>query len=196
MDKKFSYCGCVVSDGKLAILFREGRLAVNINDAASEQHIVRALNEAPSSLPMNYESRRSVRGYETDVAPVKSKLNEQLGRTVELKVDFEALYAALSSSKDVPDMWQANLASFVKMYFDSLADAFDYQKVKDDEMVREAVNEAAEKGVVVFRFVEQGQMKESYNEAVFDEGVLYLQTVPKYFGTNIHQVAQKITDQL
>lgn len=42
-------------------------------------------------------------------------------------------------------------------------------------MMREAFNEAAEKGIVAFRVVDHGVMKENYNETVFEDGVLYMQ---------------------
>lgn len=201
VDKKVSYCGCEVSSsGQLVILFAEGCLGTNIDDALSTENLTQALNQAPAppSLPMSFIARTSIRTqYDAEIAETQAKIKSQLQRDVTLDAGFEAVFAKMKASGlSDDDRWQENLGSFVKAYFDAFASWLQSQRVEEDELLREGVNEAVERGRVAFRVVDEGNMAETYNEAVVEDGVLYLQTVPQYFGTNIDYVAEKLMDKL
>ncbi|KID74367.1 hypothetical protein MBR_06466, partial [Metarhizium brunneum ARSEF 3297] len=199
VDGKFTYCGCEVSEsGGLVILFGPDALGTNIDSAASEENLTKALNAASApGLPMSYVARRSVRDeYDAQIAPIQARINEQLGREVTLKPGFEEAFEKLKAAADADDHWEVNLGMYVREYFDALASWLEYNKAKDDEMVREGVNEAAERGEVLFRVVDDGVVKSGYNETVVEGGALYLQTVPGNFGTNIGQVVDTLMDQL
>ncbi|KAJ6445393.1 ATP binding protein [Purpureocillium lavendulum] len=197
-EAKYSYCGPEVSsDGKLVMLFREGNLGTNIDHAVAVDTLAQALNVATTapSLPMSFVARASIRAdYDGDIDKVGERINAALGREVALEPNFEASFAKLTAA-GVTD-WQHNLGDFTKRYIEAFADWLASNKAAEDEMVREGVNEAVDKGKVAFRIVDEGSMKSSYNECVIEDGVLYLQTVPQYFGTNIHYVAEKLMDQL
>ncbi|KAF5139074.1 hypothetical protein E5D57_002863 [Metarhizium anisopliae] len=199
VDGKFTYCGCEVSEsGGLVILFGPDALGTNIDSAASEENLTKALNAASApGLPMSYVARRSVRDeYDAQIVPIQARINEQLGREITLRPGFEEAFEKLKAAADADDHWEVNLGMYVREYFDALASWLEYNKAKDDEMVREGVNEAAERGEVLFRVVDDGVVKSGYNETVVEGGALYLQTVPGNFGTNIGQVADTLMDQL
>jgi hypothetical protein len=196
VGKKFSYCGCEVSDaGALVIIFAEDALGSNIDYAASDENLTKALNAASAaSLAMSYVARKSIREeYTKEIGPIQARINEQLGKEITLKPDFEAAFEKLKGAKDADDSWEVNLGMYIRGYFDAFASWLEYNKVKDDEMVREGVNEAAASGSVVFRIADGVS---GYNEAVVEGETLYLQTAPKNFGVNIGQVADKLMDQL
>ncbi|GJN83194.1 hypothetical protein VFPFJ_11152 [Purpureocillium lilacinum] len=197
-EGKFSYCGCEVSspDGKLVMLFREGNLGTNIDYALAVDTLVQALNAASApSLPMSFVARASIReAYDPEIAKTRAKIDGALGRETALEPNFEANFAKLTAA-GVTD-WQHNLGYFTQSYLDAFGDWLVSNKAAEDEMVREGVNEAVEKAKVVFRIVDEGSMKSTYNECVIEDGVLYLQTVPQYFGTNISYVAEKLMDLL
>ncbi|EXU96894.1 hypothetical protein X797_009977 [Metarhizium robertsii] len=199
VDGKFTYCGCEVSEsGGLVILFGPDALGTNIDSAASEENLTKALNAASApGLPMSYVARRSVRDeYDAQIVPIQARINEQLGREITLRPGFEEAFEKLKAAADADNNWEVNLGMYVREYFDALASWLEYNKAKDDEMVREGVNEAAERGEVLFRVVDDGVVKSGYNETVVEGGALYLQTVPGNFGTNIGQVADTLMDQL
>jgi hypothetical protein len=199
VGKKFSYCGCEVTEsGALAIVFAEEALGSNIDYAASEEHLTKALNAASAaSLPMSYVARKSIREeYTKQIGPIQAKINEQLGKEIALKPEFEAAFEKLKAAKDADESWEVNLGMYIKGYFEALASWLEYNKAKDDEMIGEGVNEAMASGNVFFRIVDEGVVKSGYNEVVVEGEALYLQTVPKNFGVNIGQVADKLMDLL
>lgn len=195
LNKKFTYCGCEVSEsGQLVILFSPDNLGSNIDHAVNEEHLTKALNEAPSKEPLSYVARKGIREeYNKEIEAIQKRINEQLGKEITLKPEFETAFEKLKGAKDADESWEVNLGMYIRSYFDGLASWLEYNKVKDDEMVQEGVNEAAESGTVAFRVVDSVS---GYNEVAVEGGVLYLQTVPKNFGVNIGQVADKLMDLL
>ncbi|OAQ60532.1 hypothetical protein VFPPC_06664 [Pochonia chlamydosporia 170] len=199
VNKKFSYCGCEVSEsGALVILFNEDALGSNIDYATSEEHLTKALNAASApSLSMSYVARKSIREeYTKQIDPIQAKINEQLGKEITLKPEFEAAYEKLKAAKDADESWEVNLGMYIKGYFEALASWLEYNKAKEDEMIREGVNEAVASGNVFFRVVDEGVIKSGYNEVVVEGDALYLQTAPKNFGVNLGQVTDKLMDLL
>ncbi|KAL6900197.1 hypothetical protein GGI43DRAFT_427873 [Trichoderma evansii] len=180
-SKKFSYCGCAVSaTGSLVILFRESLLGVNIADACSLENLESALNDAPSTA--------SAKG-------IKRELGEILGKDIALEPRFEQAFDKLSTAGDAS--WQRNLGSYHKMYYESLVSYLRYQKFGDDDMMSEAFHEGIDKATVAFRIVDKGELKYStYNECVIEDGTLILQTTAEYYGTNIADIANKLTELL
>ncbi|KAK2590944.1 hypothetical protein QQS21_011363 [Conoideocrella luteorostrata] len=197
-NKKVSYCGCEVSPtGQLVIIFNEDNLGCNIDHAANEENLTKALNDASSpSLTMSYVARKGIReDYDKEIGPIQKRLNEQLGKEITLKPEFESNFEKLKAAKDADPDWETNLGMYIFKYFDGLVWWMENNKVKDDDMVQEGLNEAASSGTVAFRIVDA--LKDGgYNESLIEGDVLYLQTVPKNFGVNIHQVADKLMDQL
>ncbi|XWX01171.1 hypothetical protein V2A60_009197 [Cordyceps javanica] len=193
-DKKISYCGCgITSSGQLAILWEDGNLASNIDEVFSERKINTALNEVPSE-GISYETRIDIKKYyEAKIAEVSARINAVLKRDYALEPGFEAAYAKLSGTKA---NFKDNLGSFVYLYYEALAKALIRFKFDSDDMLQEGFNEAVESGKIAFRIVDASQMKETYGEVVVEDGVLYIQTSPDYYGSNIDDVASKLVDQL
>lgn len=195
LTDEVSYCGAKVADNKLVILFNKDNLSSNASDALGREALTKALNDAPSSQPMSYLARKSVADYNKDISEVQSIINEQFGKKITLDPGFEAAYEKLKAAKNQED-FDENLGSFILGYFRGLANTLERQKVKEDDMVQEALNEAAEFGKVSFRVVSPGEMKATYGEAIFENGVLYLQTDTEHYGSNIEDAADKVIDQL
>lgn len=186
-DKKFSYCGVVVSaDGKLTIMINENYMGTNTNDALERSVLMAALNTAPASAvaaakPLSFAARVGIRQeYDAAVAKTQKKLAEQLEKEdVKLVPNFEAAFAALAAEgakkkSQLRDDWQANLGNFTARYFDAVAGQMAYQKFDEDELLREGFNEAVEKGEIAFRVVDKLKY-DSYCEVVVEDGVLFVQ---------------------
>ncbi|KAH7140784.1 hypothetical protein EDB81DRAFT_885492 [Dactylonectria macrodidyma] len=196
-EKQFSYCGVKITPaGELAIVFSAGNLGSNIDYALEQSNLTKALDAADqASKPMNYSARVAVfEDYDAKIAPVQEKLNKILGKEIALVPNFEAAYEKLAASTDVRDDYASNLGNFVRGYFEALNDYLTYQKFDSDEMLQEGLTEVIEKNEVHFRIADK--LSKSYNEAVIEDGILYLQTNTANFGTNIHQIAEGLLDLL
>ncbi|KFH43542.1 hypothetical protein ACRE_056920 [Hapsidospora chrysogenum ATCC 11550] len=188
-DELFSYCGCKVSaDGKLVIVFRETYLGTNISSALDQSHLEMALNEAPTTRatkPMNFRARMSIAGAgghsssssssSSSIRETQRRLSALLGGELALVPGYEAVFDKLRASeeKERVEDWDAQLGPFVHLYFDGLLGYLEYHGFGADQMLREGLLEAVKGGEVRFRLVDE--IKRPYNEAVIEDGVLYLQ---------------------
>ena len=98
---------------------------------------------------------------------------------IKLNPNFENTYAKLlEASKDgkteLREDWASTIGVFTRMYFEGLATQLKWQKFNEDELLQEGFNEEVGKGEIAFRVVDALQ-KGTYSEAVFEDGVLYLQ---------------------
>lgn len=211
--KKNSYCGVDIKEGKLRILFTEGNLGTNINDALSK--LGEALNEASSADSMSYIARNSIKQeWDSKVEELQKGIAEQLHNpNVKLTPNWEANFAAMKNAKDVGySEWQSRFGDFTNRYFEALRWSLQSKGFKDDDMLYEGFGEGVPKGEIVFRIVEKLQ-KGSYNEILLEDGVLVMQvsslaslfglttltsdqTTPKSWGTNVDDIASRIIDIL
>jgi hypothetical protein len=178
-DNKCHYNGCTVSaSGQLVILFGRDYLGVNIYDPLDPEKLANALNEAPApaDLSLSFVARRSIKSdYDAEIKSVQEKINSLLQKEMTLDPNFAEVYAKLKGASNAQDRWEQNFGNFIFLYMEALASSLGYQKFGEDDMMREALQEVVESNKVVFRVVDDGKMKESYNESVIEDGVLYLQ---------------------
>lgn len=183
--KQFTYCGADIHEGQLRILFAEGNLGTNIDSALEKPVLLKALNNAPapegSVVPLSFAARLDVsREYDPKAEEIQKQIAEILARPdIKLSPNFEDTYDKLSEESKSKDTglrsdWQDVLGSFTRQYFEGLATQLKYQKFGQDDMLQEGFNEVVTKGEIAFRVVDKLE-KGSYSEAVFEDGVLYLQ---------------------
>ncbi|KAH0441919.1 hypothetical protein CcaCcLH18_01779 [Colletotrichum camelliae] len=205
-DKRVSYCGVTVKDGKLALVFSEGNLGTNVDYAIDSQGLLKALNEAPpapgADAAMSYAARTSVRQeYDEKIEETRKKLGEMLEKPdIVLVPNFETNFAKIKEESkkkksEVRDDWEGNLGNFTRMYFEGLVYQMGYQKFDEDDLLREGFNEAVDKGEIHFRIVDKMSYA-TYGEVVVEDGAVYVQTQAKNFGTNVDYAAEKMLDQL
>ncbi|KAL0939501.1 uncharacterized protein CTRU02_206111 [Colletotrichum truncatum] len=205
-NQRVTYCGVVVKDGKLVIVFSEGNLGTNASYAIDSQGLLKALNDAPpapgAGAAMSYAARTSIRqDYDEQIEETRQKLADILEKPdIVLVPNFESNFAKLKEEgskkkSEVRDDWENNLGGFTKKYFEGLVYQMGYQKFEDDELLREGFNEAVEKGEVHFRIVDKMSYG-TYGEVVLENGAVYVQALAKNFGTNVDYAAEKLLDQL
>ncbi|KAI1169714.1 hypothetical protein F4777DRAFT_192250 [Nemania sp. FL0916] len=203
-EKRFTYCGPNVLNGQLRLLFAPDKLATNIESCLERDQLLKALNEAPGpeGAAMSYAARTGIRkDFDPKIAKVQARIAELLAKPdIKLIPNFEANFAKLLDESKVkknglnPD-WQLQFGAWTRMYFEGLVSGLEWQKFEDDELLQEGFHEMVDKGEVVFRVVDA--LKEgSYNECVVEDGILYLQTTPKKWGSNISDVASGLVDKL
>ncbi|KAF6833992.1 hypothetical protein CMUS01_06353 [Colletotrichum musicola] len=205
-NDRVTYCGVIVRDGKLVILFSEGNLGTNADYAIESRTLLKALNDAPpapgADAAMSYAARTSIRQeYDEKIEETRIKLGEMLEKPdVVLVPNFEANFAKIreegkKKNSGVRGDWEGNMGNFTRMYFEGLVYQMTYQKFGDDDLLREGFNEAVEKGEVHFRIVDK-MVYGTYGEVILEDGAVYVQTQAKNFGTNVDYAAEKILDQL
>ncbi|CAF3510889.1 unnamed protein product [Fusarium graminearum] len=187
-----SYCGVKVSpERQLVILFSGNNLGTNASDAANSNNLTKALNDAPSLRPMNFTARNSIRnGYNPRIEQIQQKLKEMLQQDVSLVPNFETNFEKLTGNNNASSGWEWTFGNAHLAYFEGLALQLQYGKFGEDDMLREGLLETVDKHAVHIRVVDQ--IKGSYNEAVVEDGILYLQTTPKTFGVNTSNVASNV----
>ncbi|KAI0453893.1 hypothetical protein F5B21DRAFT_504782 [Xylaria acuta] len=203
-QKRVSCCGADVSEGQLRLLFAPDRLGSNISSCLDRDVLLKALNDAPSpdGAVMSFMARTSIReNYDPKIEAIQQRVGELVGKPdIKLNPNFEENFAKLleESKKKKTDLnkdWQEYFGGWTKSYFEGLVSQLQWQKFEDDELLQEGFNDVISKGEVVFRIVDK-LVKESYNEPVIEDGVLYLQTTPKTWGSNTDSAANKLVDML
>lgn len=196
VNNKVEGNGCEVSpSGQLAMLFHPDSLNSNIESTLEKKKLEKALNEAPSLQPMNFKARSSIAdAYQKGIGEVQSIINDQLGREITIEPGFEDAFARLKAG-GARDDFDEYLGSWIVLYIRGFAKWLERNNVKGDDMIQEGLNDVMHKGQVAFRIVDQ-KKGDSSSEAIPEDGVLYLQTDAKNYGSNIDNVADKLMDQL
>ena len=81
------------------------------------------------------------------------------------------------------------------MYFNAVYKAVDQLGFGKDEMLQEGLKDAMEKNEIQLRVVDK-LAQGYYNEVIFENGVLIVQTTPPMWTTNIGDCAMKLVDLL
>lgn len=189
-EKRFTYCGTDVIDGRLRLLFAPDRLGTNISSCLDRDVLLKALNDAPApdGASMSYAARLGIRGdFDAKIETTRARIAELVARPdIKLNPNFEENFSKLLAESKVKKNglnrdWQEQFGGWTQKYFEGLASGLEWQKFEDDELLQEGFNEGVEKGEVVFRIVDKLQQG-SYNECVIEDGVLYLQvSIPSPF---------------
>lgn len=207
-NPKISYSGCEISGGMLRLVFSGKYLGSNLSTVCLE--LATAVNNAGvSSSPgggaaLDFDAKTSIKkDYEPKIGNVKAKIQSILGLPMlELHPNFERNFAAIAAytatgkqATTYPREWQKRFGASTLKYFEELAPSLEGQGFAKDDMLQEGYQEAADKNEIGLRIVDKLQ-KGTYNECVFENGVLYMQTTPEYWTTNIRDAGARIMDLL
>jgi hypothetical protein len=140
--------------------------------------------------------------YDEKIGDVKARLEKITGApSLTLTPNFEEIYAKLVASEAAGNKltrdWQKHFGTQVLSYFKELADGLNNAGFEKDDMMQEGFQEAVSKNEIVFRIVDKLERPgKTYNENIIHDGVLYLQTVTKYWWSNNSQIANNLVDLL
>jgi len=195
------YSGCDVASGSLRILFNEKYLGTNIQQATFE--IGAAVNKAGAlaaasagAIPLSFDARNSIKNeYEAKIGEVQAKVTKLLALPfVTFTPNFEHNYTEVAKfekeagSNSVPRDWQKRFGAHIFGYFEGFVNTLDFIGFGKDDMLQEGFQEAIEKNEISLRIVDK-LVKGTYNEVIIENGVLVIQTVPKYWNANIRDPA-------
>lgn len=182
-EKRFTYCGADVHEGKLRLLFAPDNLGTNIYSCLDSNTLLKALNDAPDpeAQPLSFAARTGIReDYDSNIEAIRARIAEFINKPdIKLTPNFEENFAKLAEESkvkktDLTKDWQKVLGNYTKLYFEGLVSQLDWQKFEDDELLQEGFNEAVDKGEIAMRIVDKLE-KGTYNECVIENGILYLQ---------------------
>lgn len=192
-SSKFTYCGGIVRDGKLVIVFNEKNFGVNTNHALETNTVLAALNEAPPAegnpSKLSFRARLSIRSdWDPKIEAVRAKVAELLENPdIKFEPNWDDTFAKLAAESKrkgttLAADWEASLGSVVYWYFEGVKSTLEYKKFGSDEMLREGFNEAVEKSLIALRIVD-ALKDSSYCEVVIDDGTLFIQVrrLPPFF---------------
>lgn len=203
-----SYCGADIADGCLRILFKKDYLGTNISEAGRDLHL--AVNDAgvtavgsSASTDLDFNAKQSIKlQFEPKIGEFESKSQKLMGMpSLKFSGNFAANFAKLAAhaagggKDDLPRDWQKRIGQDSLGYFEGFVWAVEYAGFGKDDMLQEGFQEGVPKGVVELRVVDKLE-KGSYNEVVIDDGVLVIQTVPRYWNTNVGEPAKELTNLL
>ncbi|MCJ1247059.1 hypothetical protein MMC30_004270 [Trapelia coarctata] len=207
-NKDIYYCGCDIADGCLRLLFKKGYLGTNIGQAAQELH--RAVNAAglaaagaDGGKSLDFNAKQSIKlQFDPKIGEIEAKAQKIMAMpSLKLNGNFEAVFAKLAvhaaagGQDDLPRDWQQQIGTDALRYFDGFVSAIEYAGFAKDDMLQEGFQEGVPKGVVELRVVDKLE-KGSYNEVVIDDGVLVMQTIPRYWNTNTSEPAKDLINLL
>ncbi|GAM85435.1 hypothetical protein ANO11243_034420 [Dothideomycetidae sp. 11243] len=197
-DTTISYCGCDVHEGKLRILFAKGYFATNVADATYRDALQEALSKAGSSgSALDFNTRTGIKNdWDPKIGAVKQRLEAITGfKDLTITPNFEATFAALDGKPEMTSGWQKQLGQYTLAYFQGLVDNLTSAGFEKDDMLQEGLQEAMEKKEIKFEIVDK-LSKGSYNEAVPEDGILYLRTVVAQYPFNTNQMGYQLLDLL
>ncbi|CAD6586150.1 MAG: hypothetical protein ASARMPRED_002455 [Alectoria sarmentosa] len=207
-NPKISYSGCEISGGMLRLVFSGKYLGSNLSTVCAE--LATAVNNAGVSTnagggaALDFDAKSSIKkDYEPEIANVKAKIQSILGLPMlELHPNFERNFAAIAAytasgkqATTYPREWKKRIGGNTLMYFQGLISSLEGQGFAKDDMLQEGYQETADKNEIGLRIVDKLQ-KGTYNECVFENGVMYIQTTPQYWTTNIRDAGNRIMDLL
>ena len=189
LEKRFSYTGVDVHDGKLRIFFGPTCLGTNVDN--SLENLEDALNKAPqpaaadgSAPKLSSAARLGIKQeYDPKIEAAQKKLAEMFGiPEFKLNPRFEENYAILKENEKSASLdanWDKRLGEVFRKYFEGAEYYLKYQKFDSDDMLQEGFNEEVSKHEIAIRVVDK-LTSGSYNESVIEDGILYMQvcTVP------------------
>ena len=202
----FFYCGSELSGGCLRIMFKKDQLGVNLDRGTSD--LDKAVNTAGAAAPgastLDFDAKHGIKSkYDPGVGEVHEKLQRTLALPVlTLTPNFEHNFSIIDKFEKSNEMstiwpreWRKNLGANTLAYFNAVYKAVDQLGFGKDDMLQEGLKDAMEKNEIQLRVVDK-LVKGYYNEAIFENGVLIVQTTPPMWTTNIGDCAMKLVDLL
>ncbi|KAH0561989.1 hypothetical protein GP486_003308 [Trichoglossum hirsutum] len=191
------YSGCDIKGGVFRILFAAHHLGTNAYDATRYLHEAFLHISPRTGQKMNLIARNSIRtDYLPGIEVVRAAIADILNiPDIRLTPNFEENYAVLDGSRDAPSGWEKNLGAFTLAYFVGLRGTLEYERFAGDAMMQEGFLDVVSGREVSLRIVKK-MVKGTYNEAVVEGGVLYLQTTAGDWSCNINDAASNIMELL
>ncbi|KAI9894155.1 MAG: hypothetical protein M1814_004009 [Vezdaea aestivalis] len=192
-----SYCGVKIVDGEMRLLYAPGKEGVNIGNVVHQlKEAVDVAEKEAGGDKLGFKARLSI---EKDWTPKEAELTAAfetlIGKKVELVPSFEEVSKSMKAAgkKAERDDWENSMGEVVFDYFHFLK--YNMKDFGGDDMMQEGFQEGVPEDKIGFRIVEKLE-KNTYNECVIDDGILWIQTTADQWWVNVAQVGQGVIDLL
>jgi len=201
-DDSVSYCGIEIKDGEIRLLFKPTYLGTNVGDVARD--FAKAVDIALDALGENDLPIVTRRAIAASLDPAVTKAQEELKKLFKedykVEADVGAILKKLLAAPDdiswYKDYVNERAAEWTALYFENAVNQLDQKKFGSDDMLQEAFLDATDKRIVRFEIVDSLKNGKTYNDTLFEDGEYKIQTVAKYFGTNVGDVGYDVIDRL
>ncbi|KAL8708421.1 MAG: hypothetical protein Q9220_006711 [cf. Caloplaca sp. 1 TL-2023] len=209
-DPKTYYSGVEISEGSLKVVFGKGYLGSNIGscmeniDAAVNAAGVASATTGGGAATLDFDAKQGIKkNYDPKIEGLKQQIGKILDTQVfEFTPNFEQNYALIEAWNKAgktgnvfSSEWQRQLGDTTYAYFQYFTEHLEEDGFGKDEMLQEGFKEAVEKNEVALRVVEK-LTKGVYNECIIENGVLYIQTTPDNWNSNVRDPAVGLIDML
>ena len=204
-DPEIEYNDCEISEGCLRLLFSKGNLGVNVYRAAENLPV--AINDAGKASgaarirEISFLAAHSIKkAYQLNINAIQFRIAVSVALTeLTMSPNFASNYAKLAGyepdNHDFPKDWERTFGKTTLEYFEGLASYLEEEGFGNDDLLAEGFREAVYRGEVMVRIVNELTKGEFY-ECVIEDGILYLQTEPRYWTSGSNYVAKGLMEIL
>ena len=191
----------------LKLLFSHSNLGVNIPRAA--ENLALAVNDAATHSAktttkggFSFLTNDSIQSYlEPNIPKLTLRIQSILGwPDRRLKPNLVDTHIRLTNyvpdSYDFPRDWEVRFSQTICGYFEALVAHIERLGFANDEMLQEGFKQAVSKGEIGVRVIALLVGDRTANECVIEDGVLWLQTVPRYWGGDVGYIADGLMEVL
>jgi len=196
-----SFSGCEIKDGVMRLLFNPKYLGSNLSDTCKTFTTqVDVALDALGGDDLPVVTRRAIESsLQPTVAALAPRLEAMFGKPVPIVYDVKAIMDYLNAHKADLDNYitkdfNDRVPKVIGSYLQGAVDTLEKKSFGKDDMLKEAFLESADKGITVQ--VVDKLKHNTFNDCVFENSMLCLQTVTKYYGTNVNDCAKNVVDRL
>ena len=154
--------------------------------------VVNEAGVAAGGQGLDFAAKQDVKAnFDPKISAVEAKAKEILAMpslkfVPNLEANFMKLiaHAEAGGAGDLQREWQKHYGKVVLQHFEAFVQVIEQGGFSKDEMLQEGFQESIDTGIGEFRIVDK-LAKKHYNEMILEQGRLVIQTVPKYWNTNV-----------
>lgn len=192
-----SYCDLAIIDGELAVVYNYKNFASNISNVG--EHIASVVDKGLDALGENdlpVVARRAIKEHlDVTISEMQEKMQKMFGKEYKFEYDIRAYLDKLAQHAEelswLKDRFNSAVPEFTARYFRAAIGNLETLNFGKDDMLQEAFVDSTENLIVRFEIVDKLQNGQTYNDTLFADGEYKIQTVPKYFATNLDDTDRK-----
>ena len=202
-DPEIEYTDCEISGGCLVLLFSKGNLGINAYRAAED--LAGAVNKGVSSSQpgcISFLATHSINtNYKHKVEATEMRISEILSfPRIQLVPSFSENHVSLenyvSDNYDFPRDWQKTFGTSTLQYFEGVADQLEELGFRGDDLLKDGFKEGVHQAQIIVRVVDDLVTGGDFNECLVRNGILYLQTTPRYWTADTEYTLKGLIEQL
>ncbi|BEI83705.1 hypothetical protein CcaverHIS002_0403090 [Cutaneotrichosporon cavernicola] len=201
---KYEYCGPMIKDGVLYVVFNPNNFFCNVDSGLEESKLLEVMSASPAAKAevLSPTAKLSIaKRYDPKSEGLRKQIADALNMPdIKLVPNFEHNYTKLKAAQeagvDIRKDWEEALARAAIDYFDELRFSLNSHKFPKDDLLQEAFAEVVTEKEIVLRAIDELKHGGKRSESCFENGRLYIDFTPKTFWVNAGGAGQMIVDRL